>query len=157
VLFDGYDGRPELTARVRRDGWFVTSDLGRLDDDGRLEVLGRVDDVVVSGGVNVPAPAVAARLREHPAVAAAEAVGVDDPEWGQRVVAVVVPAPGAEAPSLEELRDLVAEAHPRAWAPRGLAVVEEIPLLDNGKVDRLALAQVAGRGASVSRPPGEHP
>jgi O-succinylbenzoic acid--CoA ligase len=157
VLFDGYDGRPELTARVRRDGWFVTSDLGRLDDDGRLEVLGRVDDVVVSGGMNVPAPAVAARLREHPAVAAAEAVGVDDPEWGQRVVAVVVPVPGTEPPSLEGLRDFVAEAHPRAWAPRGLAVVEEIPLLDNGKVDRLALAQVAGRGASVSRPPGEHP
>ena len=68
TLFDGYDGDPALTAEVLVDGWFLTSDAGRLDEDGRLHVLGRVDDVVVSGGVNVPAPAVAARLREHPAV-----------------------------------------------------------------------------------------
>ena len=66
VLFDGYDGDPELTAATLVDGWFVTSDLGRVDD-GRLRVLGRVDDVVISGGVNVPTPAVARRLRaEHP-------------------------------------------------------------------------------------------
>ncbi|WP_246355077.1 hypothetical protein [Nocardioides ungokensis] len=63
------------------DGWFLTSDAGRLDEDGRLHVLGRIDDVVVSGGVNVPTPAVAARLREHPGVAAAEVLGVPDAEW----------------------------------------------------------------------------
>ena len=60
VLFDGYDGEPELTEAVMDDGWFVTQDLGRLDDDGRLQVLGRLDEVVLSGGVNVPGPAVAA-------------------------------------------------------------------------------------------------
>ena len=89
----GRDGRPDPDRRthplrgVRRrprpatrealvDGWYLTSDAGRLDEDGRLQVLGRLDDVVVSGGVNVPGPAVAARLREHPAVAAAEVLGV---------------------------------------------------------------------------------
>ena len=72
------------------DGWFLTSDAGRLDEDGRLQVLGRLDDVVVSGGVNVPTPAVAARLREHPDVADAAVVGVPDEEWGHRVVAFVV-------------------------------------------------------------------
>ena len=83
---------PTLTAEVLVDGWFLTADAGRLDDDGRLQVLGRVDDVVVSGGVNVPGPAVAARLRAHPDVVDAEVLGVPDEEWGNRLVAFVVGA-----------------------------------------------------------------
>jgi O-succinylbenzoic acid--CoA ligase len=138
VLFDGYEGRDDLTAEVLRDGWFVTSDVGRLDEDGRLQVLGRVDDVLLSGGVNVPAPAVAARLREHPAVREAEVVGVPDDEWGQRVVALVV-----GDLDLDTARDWVSAVHPRSWAPRELHRVEAIPLLHNGKVDRLALREVA--------------
>jgi o-succinylbenzoate---CoA ligase len=139
TLFDGYDGDPELTARVLVDGWFLTSDAGRLDD-GRLQVLGRLDDVVVSGGVNVPLPAVAARLRAHPGVAAAEVVGVPDEEWGQRVVAFVVTTGPV---SLAEVRDWVSEAHPRSWAPREVVAVEALPMLDNGKVDRMALRERA--------------
>ncbi|RYU14887.1 o-succinylbenzoate--CoA ligase [Nocardioides iriomotensis] len=142
VLFDGYEGRDDLTAEVMRDGWFVTSDAGRLDEDGRLQVLGRVDDVLLSGGVNVPAPAVAARLREHPAVRDAEVVGVPDDEWGQRVVALVVLDEGRDL-DLDAARDWVAAVHPRSWAPRGLRQVDAIPLLHNGKVDRLALQDAA--------------
>ena len=115
VLFDGYDGDPELTASVMEGGWFVTSDLGEIDHDGRLRVLGRSDDVVNTGGVKVPASAVARRLRAHPSVTAAEVVGVPDPEWGERVVAVVVGALG-----LDEARDWVAAEQPRTWAPREL-------------------------------------
>ena len=107
---------------------------------GRLHVLGRIDDVVVSGGVNVPAPAVAARLREHPDVVAAEVLGVPDEEWGNRLVAYVVGvSTGSTTERLDELRAWVAEAHPRSWAPRQLVVLDEIPLLPNGKPDRLAL------------------
>ena len=120
VLFDGYEGRPDLTAEVLRDGWFVTSDVGRLDEDGRLQVLGRVDDVLLSGGVNVPAPAVAARLREHADVIEAEVVGSID---------------------LDTARDWVSAVQPRSWAPRELRRVDAIPLLHNGKVDRRALQQ----------------
>jgi O-succinylbenzoic acid--CoA ligase len=134
TLFEEYAGDPALTAEVLVDGWFLTSDAGRLDDDGRLHVLGRLDDVVVSGGVNVPAPAVAARLREHPAVRAAEVIGVPDDEWGQRVVAFVV----GDLP-LEDARDWVAEVHPRSWAPREVVVLDALPMLANGKVDRMAL------------------
>ncbi|MEP7090175.1 MAG: AMP-binding protein [Nocardioidaceae bacterium] len=134
VLFDGYDGQPDLTAQTLVDGELVTADLGRIADDGRLEVLGRVDDVVVSGGVNVPASVVALRLREHPLVREAEVVGVPDQEWGQRVVAVV-----AGEVSLAELRDWVGERHPRSWAPRRVVHVDALPLLPNGKVDRLAV------------------
>ena len=134
VLFDGYDGDPELTASVMEGSWFVTSDLGEIDHDGRLRVLGRSDDVVNTGGVKVPASTVARRLRAHPSVTAAEVVGVPDPAWGERVVAVVVGALG-----LDDARDWVAAEQPRTWAPREVVVVDEIPLLDNGKVDRLAL------------------
>jgi o-succinylbenzoate---CoA ligase len=140
TLFDGYLDDPDATAAVLVDGWFHTSDAGRFDEDGRLQVLGRVDDMVISGGVNVPAAAVAARLREHPRVGAAEVVGLPDPEWGNRVVAVVV---GRLA--LAEARDWVGEAHPRSWAPREVVVVPSLPMLANGKVDRLAVRELAGQ------------
>ena len=142
VLFDGYVDDPAATDEVLVDGWFVTSDAGRIDEDGRLRVLGRVDDMVVSGGVNVPAAAVAARLREHPAVAGAEVVGLPDAEWGNRVVAVV-----EGALSLDAARDWVGEVHPRAWAPRDVVVVDRLPMLDNGKVDRLAVRSLAEEGS----------
>lgn len=135
TIFDGYDADPELTARTLVDGWYVTSDAGRLDEDGRLQVLGRLDDVVVSGGVNVPLPAIAARLAEHPEVEQVEVLGVRDEEWGQQVVAFVV----AGAASLDGLRDWVAAAHPRSWAPRRVVMLESLPLLANGKVDRRRL------------------
>lgn len=140
VLFDRYDGDPERTAEVLVDGWFLTSDAGRLDEDGRLQVLGRIDDMVVSGGVNVPAAAVAARLRAHPQVTAAEVLGVPDEEWGNRVVAFVVGTLSAE-----EARDWVGEQHPRSWAPRQLVRLDAIPMLANGKADRLALRDSALR------------
>lgn len=142
VLFEEYVDDPALTAEALVDGWFLTSDAGRFDDDGRLVVVGRVDDVVVTGGVNVPAPAVAARLRDHPAVAAAEVLGVPDEEWGNRVVAFVVAPQGGL--SLEEARDWVAARHPRPWAPRQLVTLDEIPFLANGKPDRQALRARVG-------------
>ena len=115
TLFDGYLDDAAATAEVLVDGWFHTSDAGRLDEDGRLQVLGRVDDMVVSGGVNVPAAAVAARLREHPQVRAAEVVGIADPEWGNRVVAVVV-----GDLDLDDARAWVGATHPRVvGAARG--------------------------------------
>jgi O-succinylbenzoic acid--CoA ligase len=146
TLFDGYLDDPAATAEVLVDGWFHTSDAGRLDEDGRLQVLGRMDDMVVSGGVNVPGGLVAARLREHPGVSAAEVVGLPDPEWGNRLVAVVCPAEPLEALSLDQARDWVAERHPRAWAPRELVVVPALPVLPNGKVDRLAVRSLAEAG-----------
>lgn len=137
VLFDGYDDLG-ATARVLGDGWFRTDDLGELDADGTLRVLGRVDDVINSGGVKVPAAAVARRLREHPAVESAEVVAAPDAEWGAVVVACVV------GPlDLEQARDWVAAAHPRTWAPRRLVRLDALPLLATGKPDRRALEALA--------------
>ena len=137
TLFEGYLDKPVLTEGALRDGWFRTSDLGRIED-GRLSVLGRIDDVVVTGGLNVPGPAVAVRLREHDAVTDAEVIGVPDLEWGNRVVAVV-----EGSLDLAAARDWVAQAHPRSWAPRQLVTVDALPRLANGKPDRVAMRALA--------------
>jgi O-succinylbenzoic acid--CoA ligase len=138
TLFDGYLDDQALTDEVLVDGWFHTSDAGELDEDGRLRVLGRIDDMVISGGVKVPVTAVAARLRAHPDAGDVEVLGRPDPEWGQRVVAFVT------GPlDLETARDWVASEHPRAWAPRQLIHLDEVPMLPNGKVDRQRLEALA--------------
>ncbi|MGH3448404.1 MAG: AMP-binding protein [Nocardioidaceae bacterium] len=141
MLFAGYDGQPGLTAQVVHDGWLHTPDLGRLDADGRLEVLGRADDVVVSGGENIPLPTVERRLAQMPPVAHCALVGLPDPEWGTRVVAVVVPAAGCACPDLDSVRGFVAEELPRHWAPRAVVTSEQLPMLTSGKVDRQTLVR----------------
>jgi O-succinylbenzoic acid--CoA ligase len=137
VLAAGYRLRPELSRRVFAGGRFVTGDAGRLAG-GRLTVLGRADDVLVTGGEKVAPAAVADALAEHPAVAEAAVVGVADPDWGQRVVAVVVLRAGAGL-TLAEARRQVAGRVSRAAAPRELRVVDALPLLASGKLDRRAL------------------
>ncbi|GLZ03266.1 O-succinylbenzoic acid--CoA ligase [Actinomadura sp. NBRC 104412] len=136
VLFTGYRGRPDLTAAALRDGWFLTQDLGAFDERGRLRVRGRADDVINTGGEKVVAGEVAAALARHPGVRDAVVVGRPDPEWGERVTAVVVPDDPSHAPDLPALRAWVRETLPAYAAPRELDVVEAIPLLPSGKPDR---------------------
>ena len=143
VLFDGY-ADVDSTAAVLRDGWFSTSDLGELDTDGRLRVLGRRDDVVISGGINISLPAVTEALRRHEGVRDVAAVGVPDDEWGTRVVAYLVPddAVCLDGLRLDEVRDTVEAAGlPRTWAPREIVLLDTLPLLAGGKVDRQALSR----------------
>ncbi|WP_308123636.1 o-succinylbenzoate--CoA ligase [Modestobacter marinus] len=145
VLAHGYRLDPAATAGAFVDGWFRTRDAGGLAPDGTLTVHGRLDDVVVSGGVNVSPQAVEAALRAHPAVADAVVAGLPDPEWGQRVVAVVVPAPGAD-PQLAELRPWVAGRLGAPAAPRELHRVDAVPTLHTGKPDRRAVLRDLTRG-----------
>lgn len=142
VLFDGYHGDQARTAAVLRQGWFHTGDLGRFDDDGRLVVVGRSDDVVTSGGVSVSLRSVEDRLRALDGIRDACVVGRPDQEWGSSVVAFVV-ADGP-VPSLDAVRDHVAVALPRTWAPRELVPVDELPTLESGKTDRQALVRSLG-------------
>ncbi len=140
VLFDGYVDDP------REGEWFATADRGEIDDEGRLWILGRVDDVVVSGGVNVPLTAVERALRLVEGVGDVAVVGVDDPEWGARVVAAVVPADAVclDGLRLDLLRDAVTEGGlPREWAPRQLLLVDELPLVPGGKIDRARIRELA--------------
>jgi O-succinylbenzoic acid--CoA ligase len=121
-------------------GWFPTGDAGSLDASGRLTVHGRLSDLIITGGENVWPSAVESVLHRHPAVAEVAVAGRPDPEWGERVVAWVVPAAEVE-PALGELRDLVrSELGPWA-APKELVLVESLPRTPLGKVRRADLAR----------------
>ncbi|WP_448626773.1 o-succinylbenzoate--CoA ligase [Geodermatophilus sp. URMC 64] len=139
----GYRLDPGATAEAFAGGWFRTRDAGTLEA-GRLTVHGRLDDVVITGGVNVAPQAVEAALREHADVRDAVVFGRPDDEWGQRVVAAVVPAPGAE-PSLAALRPWVADRLGAPAAPRELHVIATVPTLHTGKPDRRAVATAIGK------------
>lgn len=121
---------------------FVTHDVGRWVA-GRLTVTGRSDDVVLSGGVSVPLPAVDALLSGHPAVADAAAVGLPDDEWGTRIVALVV-ASGPLDP--DDVRAYVARRAEAAYVPAEVVVVDALPRPSPGKLNRAALAARAQGG-----------
>jgi len=120
-----------------KDGWFRTGDAGRLTDDGRLEVFGRMTEVITTGGESVYPAAVETVLRSHPAVAEVAVLGAPDLEWGERVIAYVEPAPDC-IPSLEELREFVSAELGPVFAPREV-VVAPLPRTAIGKVRRDAL------------------
>jgi o-succinylbenzoate---CoA ligase len=122
------------------DGWFRTGDCGRIDAAGRLQVVGRLADVIITGGENVwPAP-VEDALRGHPGVADVAVAGRPDPEWGEEVVAWVVPSDPDVPPALSELREVVAEKVAPFAAPRRLIIVTGLPRTSIGKVRREQLS-----------------
>jgi O-succinylbenzoic acid--CoA ligase len=145
VLFSGYRNRPDLTAAAVDDGWFVTSDVGRLDSGGRLTVRGRADEMINTGGEKVAPAEVAAILEGCPAVREAAVFGEPDPEWGERVTAAVVPTDPAAPPGLADLRAAVRQRMPAHAAPKALILVTAIPLLPSGKPDPAALRSLSAR------------
>lgn len=145
MLASGYRLRPDL-ADAFSDGWFTTSDLGHVDDDGTLAIDGRADDVAISGGVKVPLAAVDAAVAAHPDVAEALSVAVADEQWGERIVAAIVPADPAQPPSLEAIRHHVAQTCPAAYAPKELLVLTALPTLASGKPDRRGLTAAVASG-----------
>jgi len=123
----------------REGGWLATGDAGSVARDGTVRIEGRLSDLIVTGGENVwPAP-VEDLLRTHPSVADVAVAGRDDPEWGQRVVAYVVPTAGGDAPALDDLRSLVKGSLPGFCAPKELVLVDTLPRTSIGKVRRGAL------------------
>lgn len=149
TIMQGYRLMPAETAEVLRDGWFHTADAGVLDAGGRLTVLGRRDDLIVTGGEKVAPAEVEAVLARHPQVAEAAVTGRPDAEWGSIVVAVVVPAAGAATgePALADLRAFVAQRLAAHKAPRALVLVASLPRGPTGKPIGLA-ALAAGAGAA---------
>lgn len=141
VVAHGYLGRPALTReRFRTAGgtrWFRTDDVGELDGD-RLTVLGRTDDVIVTGGHKVDPVDVVGALLAVPGVRAAHVEGVGDEEWGQRVAAAVV-LDGTRPHDPEGLRQAVRGVLPAHAVPRRVLLLDALPLLPSGKPDRLRL------------------
>ena len=141
---DGYGGDDVDIWVQDRDGrrWFRTSDHGTLDADGRLHVDGRLDDQIVTGGVNLVPGDVEDVLAGLPGVRGVVVVGVPDADWGQAVVAVVS-GRDMDLPTLAAVRAAVADRLGAPAAPRRLVVVDAVPLRGIGKPDRAAAQQLA--------------
>jgi len=139
---DGETGRicVESSAAISSASWIETGDLGFRDRVGRLFVRGRIDDMIVSGGENVSPWEIETVLLTHPGVGEAAAVGVPDADFGQRLVAFVVPKPGS-ALTEDMLSAWLAERVARYQRPRAIEIRSELPLTAIGKVDKRVLAR----------------
>lgn len=129
-----------------RDGWLATGDAGHFDAAGRLHVDGRIRDMVVTGGENVWPAAVEDVLRHHERVLEVAVSSRPDPEWGERLVACVVPMDHAAPPTLSELRSLVRDHLAPFAAPKELVLMGSIPRTGNGKVRREELRRLLSAG-----------
>ncbi|HEX5429318.1 MAG TPA: o-succinylbenzoate--CoA ligase [Pedococcus sp.] len=141
TLASGYLGRPDLTERCFHtddDGtrWFRTDDTGHLDGTGRWHVDGRLDDVIVTGGLKVAPRLVEDALTSLPEVAEAVAVGTPEDEWGQAVSVALVMRDGAAAPEVGDLRGRLRGILPAHALPRRVVTVPALPLRGPGKPDR---------------------
>ena len=136
--FTGYWRRPDADARQLRDGWYFTGDLGLLDADGDLLLVGRMDDMVVSGGENVHPLEIEDWLVRHEGVLEAAVIGAPDERFGERVVACIVGRPGLTADELDE-HCLSSPTLARFKRPREYRFVDELPKSASGKVLRRVL------------------
>jgi O-succinylbenzoic acid--CoA ligase len=153
TLARGYLGDPANEAFAGRPRRFRTSDSGTWDG-GRLRIGGRLDSVIISGGVNVAPALVEAALQRLPGVAEAVVVGLPDREWGQRVAAAIVLSPGAAPPTLAQARAMVTEQVSARSAPRQLTVLEQLPLRGPGKPDRTAITTILATRSPSETPEG---
>ena len=156
VLFDGYlaaePGAP-LERPFDADGWFDTGDVGAVDERGRLRVLGRRADRIVTGGENVDPAEVEAAVLEWKGAAAACVVGLEDEEWGEQVGAVLVPAAGFESlGGLAELERRLGARLAGFKRPRQWRVVERLPVAPSGKVDRRTCRRLLVESGSACSP-----
>jgi acyl-CoA synthetase (AMP-forming)/AMP-acid ligase II len=127
LLFDGYLDDPDATRAALTDGWYATGDLGEVDDEGYVSIVGRLGEVIRTGGEAVAPTELETVLAGHPRVADVAVVGLPDAQWGELVCAVVVPAPDGPPPELSDLRATCAGRLASYKHPRRLVLVDEIP------------------------------
>lgn len=146
VTMRGYWNDPAATAKALRDGWLFTGDVGVLDDDGFLTLKDRSKDVIISGGSNVYPREVEEVLLQHPAVLEVSVVGRASAEWGEEVVAIVVPRPG-QTPGARELDELCLKNIARFKRPRRYFRLDELPKSAYGKILKTEIRERLARGA----------
>ena len=140
-LMDRYFDNPEATDAAIVDGWYQTGDLGELDDEGYLSVVGRLKEIIRTGGEAVAPNEVEAALADHPEIAEVAVVGIPDAQWGEVVCAVVVPKPGC-SPSLEALQRHCDARLAGFKKPRRLESVPELPrTAATGQVQRRLIVE----------------
>ncbi|WP_405904161.1 long-chain fatty acid--CoA ligase [Streptomyces sp. NBC_00656] len=145
----GYWNKPEETAAALRGGWMHTGDAGYMDERGYVFLVDRLKDMIVSGGENVYSAEVENALAKHPSVAACAVIGVPDPQWGERVHAVIILKPGT-AVSEDEIRDHCRTLIAGYKAPRSCEFVDTLPLSPAGKILKRDLRKPYWDGAERS-------
>ncbi|TRL40225.1 malonate--CoA ligase [Rhizobium straminoryzae] len=140
-VFKGYWGMPEKTkAELRDNGFFITGDIGRIDPGGYVQIVGRAKDLIISGGLNIYPREIEMLLDEQPGVLESAVVGVPHPDFGEAVLAFLVPRPGATL-DLSAITRTAADNLARFKQPRELIVIEELPRNTMGKVQKAALRE----------------
>ncbi|NOD95059.1 AMP-binding protein [Ruegeria sp. HKCCD4884] len=135
-VFKGYWQMPEKTAaELRADGFFITGDLGRIDEDGYVHIVGRNKDLIISGGYNIYPKEIELVLDDQPGVLESAVIGVPHPDFGETVLGVIVAEPG-ESPDLDQIQTSVCESLARFKHPRKLIVMDELPRNTMGKVQK---------------------
>lgn len=140
-VFKGYWQMPEKTAaELRSDGFFITGDLGMVDADGYVHIVGRNKDLIISGGYNIYPKEIELVLDEQPGVLESAVIGVPHPDFGETVLGVLVPAPG-ETPDTDAIMDAVRDVLARFKHPRKLVMLDELPRNTMGKVQKNILRE----------------
>ena len=145
-VFQGYWQMPDKTAEdLRADGFFITGDLGMIDADGYVHIVGRQKDLIITGGFNVYPKEVELILDDQPGVLESAVIGVPHPDFGEAVLGILVPAPGA-APDLAAIDAALRASLARFKQPKALEVMETLPRNAMGKVQKAELRKLfAGR------------
>lgn len=140
-IFKGYWQMPEKTAaELRQDGFFLTGDLGKIDDDGYVHIVGRNKDLIISGGYNIYPKEIELVLDDQPGVLESAVVGVPHPDFGETVLGVIVPEKGA-TPDTDAMMEAVHHSLARFKHPRKLVVLAELPRNTMGKVQKNILRE----------------
>ena len=135
-VFKGYWGMPEKTAEeLRADGFFITGDLGRIDEDGYVHIVGRNKDLIISGGYDIYPKEIELVLDAQPGVFESAVIGVPHADFGETVLGLIVPMPG-QNPDLEAIAAAAAESLARFKHPRKLLILDELPRNTMGKVQK---------------------
>lgn len=146
VVMAGYWNQPDATGEALRGGWLHTGDVGSFDADGYLTLRDRSKDLIISGGMNIYPREVEEALLHHAGVGSVAVVGRPDPEWGETVVAFVVPADGAAPPPVDELDRTCLDRIARFKRPRDYRFVDALPTNSYGKVVKRELRLQADAG-----------
>ncbi|HXQ62633.1 MAG TPA: AMP-binding protein [Acidimicrobiales bacterium] len=142
LVMSGYWGDADATDAAVVDGWMHTGDLGTMDADGNVSVVGRLTDMVIRGGENIYPREIEELLFTHPAVASAQVVGVPDDRLGEELAAFVIAAAGHEIDP-EEIREFCRQRLARFKVPRHVFAVEEFPMTVTGKIQKFRLREIA--------------
>jgi fatty-acyl-CoA synthase len=145
----GYWNQPDASAKAFKDGWFRTGDLGQMDEDGHYSIVGRLKDMIISGGANIYPAEIERAVEAHPSVVGAAVIGVPDSKWGEVGKAIVELQAGASL-TLEELHAFLSERLGKFKLPKYLAVVETLPRTPaSGKVQKFILKEEHGQADSA--------